>query len=128
MAAGRNKLDARTAASLETLIAALRTRPLQPDTVRELVTQLLDVAQLDYEQRMDALGGALVSESVRPFWEAGLSADESHARLRGRDPELAEVIETLSPVLLSRAEGRADAEKALEAVESLFGVGQRPLL
>jgi hypothetical protein len=128
MAAGRNKMDARTAASLKVVVSALNAKTLPPDAIRELLTELIAAAKLDYDQRMDAIGGALVSEAVRPFWEAGLSPDESHRRLRERDPELADVIEALAPVLLSRAEGREDALKAVAEVESLFDMGQRPLL
>ncbi len=90
------------------------------DQVRDLVALLLDVAGLDYDQRVEVLGGALVSEAVRPFWEAGHSAAEAHDLLCRRDPELAEVVEALSPVLLGRAEAKDEARAAIGMVEALF--------
>ena len=90
------------------------------EAVRELVSELLDAAELDYDQRVEVLGGALVAEAVRPYWEAGNSADDAHDLLRRNDDELADVVESLSPVLLSRAEGRVEAHRALAEIQSLL--------
>ena len=101
-------------------IAAMQARTWTADQVRDLLGRLLDAAGLDYDQRVEVLGGALVSEAVRPFWEAGHTAAESHDLLCRRDPELAEVVEALSPALLGRAEAKDEAKAAIGMVEALF--------
>ena len=95
-------------------------RPASLETVRELVSGLLDAAGLDYDQRVEVLGGAFVAEAVRPYWEAGNSADDAHDLLRRNDDELADVVESLSPVLLGRAEARVEAHQALAEIEALL--------
>ena len=121
----RDQADLRTAASVDVLLAALRAsgraHSLSAERVREMIVRLLDVAGLDYDQRVDVLGGALVTESVRPFWEAGHAPADAHRSLRKRDPELADIVEALSPVLLARVESRVEAQRALAEVETLFG-------
>ena len=125
MTSRRDQSDLHSAASLDVLLAALRAsgraHSLSAERVREMIARLLDVAGLDYDQRVEVLGGALVTESVRPFWEAGHAPADAHRSLRKRDPELADIVEALSPVLLARAEARDDAQRALAEVETLFG-------
>ncbi|MGH2633854.1 MAG: hypothetical protein ACRDG3_10630 [Tepidiformaceae bacterium] len=114
---------ARTSHSSLAFEAALRTisvRRWSPEAVRELLERLLDASGLDYDQRVEVLGGALVAESVRPYWLSGNSADAAHELLRRHDGELADVVETLSPVLLARAEARDDARKAVELVQAML--------
>ena len=100
---------------------AANLRPASLEAVRELVSGLLDAAGLSYDQRVEVLGGALVAEAVRPYWEAGSSADDAHDLLRRNDDELADVVESLSPVLLGRAEARVEAHQALAEIEALLG-------
>lgn len=125
MSSRRDQADLRTAASVDVLLAALRAsgraHALSAERVREMIVRLLDVAGLDYDQRVDVLGGALVTEAVRPFWEAGHAPADAHRSLRRRDAELADIVEALSPVLLARVESRAEALRALAEVETLFG-------
>lgn len=85
-----------------------------PERLREVVEQLLDLANLTYDERVDVLGGALVSEAVRPHWEMTDSADEAHAGLRAANPDLADAVEALAPMLYGRA--------AVSAVEGLLGL------
>ena len=41
--------------------------------------------------------------------------------LRTADPELAEAVEALAPMLLGRAEARDDAQNAVAEIEELLG-------
>jgi hypothetical protein len=95
-----------------------------PDALRAVLTRLLDLSGLDYDERVELLGGALVEEAVRPYWSSGHSARASHDLLRRHDGELADVIETLSPVLLARAEARDEARAAITVLEALLA-GER---
>jgi hypothetical protein len=79
------------------------------------------VSGLDYDQRVELLGGMFVTEAVRPYWVAGHSADDAHSLLCARDAEIADVVEALAPVLLGRAEARGDAQRAVAEVTSLIG-------
>ena len=106
------------------VIRALQT--MQPgncsaESVRALISTLLDAAGLDYDQRVDVLGGALIAEAVRPYWEAGHSAEAAHELLRAQDEELADMVEAVSPVLLARAEAQVQAQDALAEVSALLG-------
>ena len=85
-----------------------------PETVRDLVAQLLAVAGLDREQRIELLGLALVEEAVQPFWDGTRTADQAHDALKQDDPGLAEAVEALAPILYGRA--------AVTAVEELLGL------
>lgn len=85
---------------------------------RQLILRVLDATGMDYDQRVEVLGGALVSEAVRPHWESGLSAGEAHDRLCRSDAELAEVVEAMSSMLLSRAEALEEARALIGAVET----------
>jgi hypothetical protein len=98
-----------TATALGVAVARLSREGWTPEQARALISRLLDATGLDYDQRVEVLGGSLVSEAVRPYWESGLSATEAHGRLAGNDPELAEVVEAVSTVLLARAEAQDDA-------------------
>jgi hypothetical protein len=85
-----------------------------PEHVRDLVEQLLTVAGLEREQRIELLGLALVEEAVRPFWDGEHTADQAHDALKSEDPGLAEAVEALAPILYGRA--------AVSAVEELLGL------
>ncbi len=87
----------------------------------EAIVALLDAAGVEQDARADVLGGAFVTEAVRPFWEDGRSPDEAHALLRERDAELADAVEAISPMLLGRAHARADAGDAIRSIEAMFG-------
>ncbi len=110
-----------------------------PEMIRDLLARVLEAAGLDHDQRVEVLGGALVAEAVRPYWEAGHAPVDAHIELRRNDAELADVIEALSPVLLARAEAKDVARAAVRAIELLLvgepmrevrrpemGVGPRP--
>jgi len=106
--------------AFDAALRSLAARAWSPEDVRELLGRLLDATGLDYDQRVEVLGGALVAESVRPYWLSGNSAGAAHDLLRRHDDELADVVETLSPVLLARAEARDEARKAIDLLEALL--------
>ena len=91
-----------------------------PEQLAEAVQALLDQSALSHEARVQLLGGALVLEALRPHWGDGRSPAEAHAALRAHDPELADAIEAIAPMLLGRAQAHEEAEQALEAVEALL--------
>ena len=86
----------------------------------EAIVALLDAAGIEQETRAEVLGGAFVTEAVRPFWEGGHSPDEAHASLRELDAELADAVEAISPMLLGRARAREDADRAIRSIEAMF--------
>lgn len=85
-----------------------------PEQLLDLISQLMDVAGLDREERIELLGKALVTEIVEPFWDGTRTPDEAHAALRETDPSLAGTVEAIAPVLYGRA--------AVSAVEDLLGL------
>jgi len=90
-------------------------------TVGEAMSSLIDETSLSHEDRIQLLGNALVMEALRPFWIDGRSPGEAHRMLRGNDPELADAVEALAPMLLSRAEARDTAERAVAEAQTLLG-------
>lgn len=94
-----------------------------PDRIAEALRRLLDDSGMTSEERVQVLGGALVVEALRPFWTAAQTAEGAHLALRGADPELADAIEALAPMLLGRAEVREEAGAAIEAIEALLRAG-----
>lgn len=106
------------ATSAEALVTNVAPGPWTPEQVRGLISRLLDATGIDYDQRVEVLSGTLVSEAVRPHWEAGLTADEAHDRLCRNDPELAEVVEMVSTVLLARVEAQDEARAMIGFLEA----------
>jgi hypothetical protein len=104
---GREARQPRDAATAERVIAA--------------ITALLDAAGVEPELRAEVLGGAFVTEAVRPYWGSGRSAEEAHALLRHADSEMADAVEAVSPMLLGRAQARRDASETIRAIESMLG-------
>lgn len=102
----------------DTLISSVSAGKWTTAQVRGLVARLLDATGIDYDQRVEVLGGALVSEAVRPHWESGLTAEEAHERLCRNDAELAEVVEAVSAVLLARVEAQDEARAMIGFVEA----------
>jgi len=90
-------------------------------TVGEAISMILEETSLGTDDRVQVLGNALVMEALRPFWIDGRSPGEAHRMLRGADPELADAVEALAPMLLSRAEARDTAERAVAEAEALLG-------
>ncbi len=105
-------------AALDAAIAGIGRGGWTSEQARALIARLMDATGLDYDQRVDALGGALVSEAVRPHWESGLTAGEAHDRLCRNDSELAEVVESVATMLLGRAEAQDEARAMIAFVEA----------
>lgn len=93
------------------------------DQLSSLVCGLLDAAGLSPEQRIDVLGGAFVSEAVRPHWAKDARAEDAHDALRTTDAELADAVEAVAQVLLGRAESREEARAALAELDRLLARG-----
>lgn len=92
-----------------------------PEQLGDAIHALLDRSGLSAEERVQMLGGALVLEALRPYWGAERTPADAHALLRRDDPELADAIEAIAPMLLGRAQAREEAEAALDAVDALLG-------
>ena len=92
-----------------------------PEQLSEAIQSLLERASVPAEERVQVLGGALVLEALRPYWGDGRSPADAHALLRRDDPELADAIEAIAPMLLGRAQAQEDAQAALDAVRALLG-------
>jgi hypothetical protein len=90
-------------------------------TAGEAISLLLNETSLGQDDRVQLLGNALVMEALRPFWVDGRSPGEAHRLLRAADPELADAVEALAPMLLSRAEARDVAERAVAEAQALLG-------
>jgi hypothetical protein len=91
-----------------------------PATVADAMATLLDSTSLSHEDRVQLLGNALVMEALRPHWVDGRRPGEAHRLLRTSDPELADAVESLAPMLLGRAEARDDAQHAIAEAEELL--------
>ena len=92
-----------------------------PEQLSEAIQSLLDRSAMSSEERVQVLGGALVLEALRPYWGDGRTPADAHALLRRDDPELADAIEAIAPMLLGRAQAQEDAQAALDAVAALLG-------
>ncbi|MEX2229935.1 MAG: hypothetical protein WEB13_09905 [Dehalococcoidia bacterium] len=90
------------------------------DDILGALAELFRAAGLSRDERVHLLGGAFVTEALRPYWVDGVTPIEAHERLRVEDPELAAMIEAIAPMLLGRTEARADGEAAVAWVESLL--------
>jgi len=90
------------------------------ETIAEILSAIFDAVSLSREDRVQLLGSALVMEALRPHWIDGNSPGTAHRLLRSSDPELAITVEAIAPMLLSRAESRENARRAVKAVEELL--------
>ena len=115
---------AETKAHQHQLLARV-TRSMAAGDMQAAILTMLEAAGLDRDERIELLGGALVSEAVRPYWEAGRSPSEAHESLTRDDQELADVVEAISPMLLGRAKARTDATNAIGEVQTLLGYTSR---
>ena len=105
-------------AALDVAVERISRESWSSEQARALISRVLDATGLDYDQRVEVLGGALVAEAVRPYWESGLTPEEAHERLWSNDLELAEVVEGVSTVLLERAEAQDDARAIIGFLEA----------
>lgn len=90
------------------------------DDVLGALAELFRATGLTHDERVHLLGGAFVTEALRPYWIDGVTPIEAHELLRAEDPELAAMIEAIAPMLLGRTEAREEGAAAVAWVESLF--------
>ena len=100
-----------------------RTASASHGAVMDAIATLLARAGVPEDERAELLGGAFVLEAVRKHWNNGTAAAEAHQRLRQEDPELADAVEAVSPMLLGRAKARAEAADAIKALEAALFPG-----
>lgn len=112
-----------TAPSAKRAILRMDLRRDDAERIADAVRRLLDESGLPSEERVQVLGGALVVEALRPYWAGSRTAEQAHQALRAADPELADAIEALAPMLLGRAEVRMEAGAAIKAIEALLRAG-----
>ncbi|GMU41337.1 MAG: hypothetical protein AMXMBFR23_22030 [Chloroflexota bacterium] len=106
--------------SLKRALLRLDLRSGTPDQIGTAIEVMLDEADLPAARRVELLGGLIVVEALRPYWKHGRTPQEAHESLRRDDPELAEAIESLAPMLLGRAQAREDAAAAIDAFEAML--------
>lgn len=106
--------------SLKRALLRLDLRSGTPDQIGTAIEVMLDEADLPATRRVELLGGLVVVEALRPYWKHGRTPQEAHEALRHDDPELAEAIEALAPMLLGRAQAREDAAAAIDAFEAML--------
>lgn len=112
-----------TPASAKRALLGMDLRRGDPDRIAEAVRRLLAESGLDPEERIQVLGGALVVEALRAYWTGARTAEQAHEALRLDDPELADAVEALAPLLLGRAAVREEAGAAIAAIEALLRAG-----
>lgn len=96
----------------------LNLRRGDADRFAEAIRALLADSGLTAEERVQLLGSAFVVEALRPHWTGDRTAEQAHERLRSVDPELADAVEALAPLLLGHLQVREDAGDAIATVES----------
>jgi hypothetical protein len=95
-------------------------QPVRADELSVAIQVLLDCSEVSADERVQILAGALVLEASRPYWASGRSAADAHAMLRRNDSEVADVVESIAPMLVNRAQAQQDARAALDAVAALL--------
>ena len=91
------------------------------DDILSALADMFRTSGLGHDERVQLLGGAFVTEALRPYWTDGVTPVQAHERLRADDPELAAVIEAIAPMLLGRSEAREDATAAVNWIQQLLG-------
>ena len=81
-------------------------------------------SRLRWDERVQLAGGLFVAEALSPYWCAGRTPAEAHDLLREREPEVAEAVAAITPMLISRVMTQAEARDAVRAVEYLLENGQ----
>lgn len=84
------------------------------------IRAMLSRSAATYDDKVDLLAGAFVVEAFRPYWPAGTSATEAYEALRRHDPELADTIDAIAPMLLARFDAREESQHAIAEVEEML--------
>jgi hypothetical protein len=59
------------------------------DDILSALADMFRASGLAHDERVQLLGGAFVTEALRPYWTDGVTPVQAHERLRVDDPELA---------------------------------------
>ncbi|MEX2374381.1 MAG: hypothetical protein WD942_02195 [Dehalococcoidia bacterium] len=92
--------------------------------ITSAIGQLLEGSELHSDERLHALASAFVVEALRPYWPAHRTAAEARDALCLADPEVANVLATLAPMLIGRIQAREDGQTAVAAAESMLGISR----
>ena len=91
--------------------------------IAHALSSALGRSRLRWEDRVQLAGGLFVAEALSPYWCAGRTPAEAHELLREGEPEVADAVEAIAPMLLSRVMTQAEARDAVHAVERLLEHG-----
>ncbi|MDA0257035.1 MAG: hypothetical protein O3C25_04750 [Chloroflexi bacterium] len=91
--------------------------------IAHALSSALGRSKLRWDERVQLAGGLFVAESLSPYWCAGRTPAEAHELLREAEPEVADAVEAIAPMLLSRVMTQAEARDAVRAVEQLIEHG-----
>ena len=89
------------------------------------LSSVLERSTLSWEERVQLAGGLFVAEALNPHWCAGRTPAEAHELLRAGDPDVADAVEALAPLLLSRVMTQAEARDAVSAAEQIMQRGEQ---
>lgn len=89
------------------------------------LSSVLERSDLSWEERVQLAGGLFVAEALNPHWCAGRTPAEAHELLRASDPDVADAVEALAPLLLSRVMTQAEARDAVSAAEQIMQRGEQ---
>ena len=89
------------------------------------LSSVLERSGLRWEERVQLAGGLFVAEALNPHWCAGRTPAEAHELLRAGDPDTADAVEALAPLLLSRVRTQAEARDAVSAAEQITQRGEQ---
>lgn len=92
--------------------------------IANALSSALERSPLRWEERVQLAAGLFVAEALSPYWCAGRTPAEAHEVLRASDPEVADAVEAIAPMLLSRVMTQAEARDAVHAAECLMQRGQ----
>ena len=93
-----------------------------PQQLADALHALLEGFHLSHDERLQALASAFVVEAFRPYWTDHHTPEEAHQALVQADPELAQVIAVIAPMLLGHIEVHEEARDAIASVEALLGI------
>ena len=89
------------------------------------LSSALERSALSWEERVQLAGGLFVAEALNPHWCAGRTPAEAHELLRASDPDVADAVEALAPLLLSRVMTQAEARDSVSAAEQIMQRGEQ---
>ena len=96
----------------------------QLEQVSRALRVLLNRTPASMDDKIELLAGAMVVEAFQPHWQPDRSPAEAYEALRRSDPELADAIDAIAPMLLARLEAREVSASAIAAVEELLREGR----